>query len=307
MLRPRLSRFRFGHVLIAGFLALGQPSTVRAGEADDAYIALRTRATAAVTAMQKDSSSDEALFMRDEQARADLRKQMMTLLGPVSFRGLDKNPAFSPGALYGGAVESGQPDGLLFRDESDSTRIFVSTVPVLMNWLGERARAAGRRPPTQFSPVLENERFYTLATGSEAAFTTYMRLPLKGVEGETVVAALGLYAQDDPTDMPPGAIIVARISKDRVTVGSTTAPEAAREIPTCTRIWRDFEAKANRLLTGAPASGGAEDAGWDQARATLREGAMAYRQCYASEAPKQSFFAVVRSRADGLLMKMRGN
>lgn len=288
--------------LLAG--ALIAP-VARAGEAEDAYIVTRNRYVAAIAAAIKSGIPDQKLYKMDEQARADLKKRLATVLGPQSFKGVGRTPTFSPGALYSGELESGRPDGLLFQDEADTTRIFVSTAPILTNWLAEDAKASGRRPLSLMSQ-LSDDGFLTEAVSSDAAFTAYMRLPLIAQEGETVVALFGVFTQDDPTDLPPRSLIVARLAKDRVTVATVDAPGGGKDIPACTKVWRSYQAKANKLFAAIPKGKGAEDPQWDEAQTALTEGGTAYRKCYAEEAPKLSFYPAVVKRAEGLLSTLRG-
>ncbi|WP_029006266.1 hypothetical protein [Azorhizobium doebereinerae] len=289
-------------VLTAGAVL---PSPAGAGEAEDAYIATRNRHVTAIAAAMKSGIPDQKLYKMDEQARVDLKKRLSSVLGPLSFKGVGRTPTFSPGALYSGEMESGRPDGLLFQDEAGTTRIFVSTVPILTNWVGEDAKSYGREAPSLVSQLSE-DGFLTNAVSSDAAFISYMQLQLAAQEGETVVALLGLFAQDDPSDVPPRSLVVARLAKDRVMVATIEAPSAAKEIPACTKVWGDYQTKANQLFAAIPKGRGADDPKWDEAQTALSDGGIAYRKCYADEAPKQSFYPGVMKRAEGLLATMRG-
>ncbi|MEW6123389.1 MAG: hypothetical protein AB1698_12295 [Pseudomonadota bacterium] len=292
-----------GALVIAPLLA-ATPAV--AGPADDAYIAARDRAVAEVTRLDGDPAKQDAMFAADEKARAALQKQIAALLGPLSFKGLEPEAAFSPGALYPGDLESGQPDGLVFRDSKDNVRVFVSTVPIIEHWMAIETKAGVPDLDKGLSAALANDTLYTFTVGQDAAFRAYAVLPLPAPEGETVFAAVGLFSQDDTNDFPPRDIVVARIAKDRLTIGAEAAPEARKAIAACTQIWKRHEAKAKQLQAAAQKGKGADDPRWDEAVKAWAEGSDAFRACYAQEAPKQPFFPALVTRATALLKRMGG-
>ncbi|MFG1412378.1 hypothetical protein V5G24_14805 [Xanthobacter sp. VTT E-85241] len=289
-------------------LAAALPASAFGGPAENAYIAARDKYVAAIAAAEKAGANNDAVFKQDERARADLEKQMTALLGPLAFKGLEKKPSFSPGALYDGDMESGRPDGLLFHDVKYETRIFVSPEPVLANWVGHEAENLGLRAGEGLEGAFKSDPFYTQATGSDAAFQGYVDLPLSAQDGETLHAALGVFAQDDVGNAPPNAIVIGRLSAGRVSVGTIPALEAFKFIPACTKVWKDFESKANALFAAVQKGGkGADDPRWDKANALRDEGSAAVRACYAREMVTQPQFAAVLKKAEALLQKMRGN
>ncbi|MFG1400256.1 hypothetical protein [Roseixanthobacter pseudopolyaromaticivorans] len=301
---PRAGR-RIACVLV---LAAALPAASFGGPADDAYIASRDKYVAAIAAAEKAGADNDAVVKQDERARADLLKQMTVLLGPLAFKGLEKKPTFSPGALYDGDLESGRPDGLLFHDAKYETRIFVSPEPVLANWVGHEAENLGLRAGEGLDSALKWDPFYTQATGSDAAFEGYVALPLTAQDGEALHAALGLFAQGDIGNVPPDVIVIGRRSGGRVSVGTTPVPEASKLIPVCTKVWKDFESRANALFAAVQKGGkGTDDPRWDKANALRDEGATAVRACYTREIVAQPQFAAVRRKAEALLQMMRGN
>ncbi|OYX12957.1 MAG: hypothetical protein B7Z15_09020 [Rhizobiales bacterium 32-66-8] len=296
------------HLLGALLLAAALPAPASAGPADAAYIAARDGYVAAIAAAEKAGTPDDAVFKQDERARADLQKQMTALLGPLTFKGLEKTPMFSPGALYDGDLESGRPDGLLFHNAKFDTRIFVSPQPVLANWVSHSAESLSLQPGQGLDAAMQSDSFYTQATGSDAAFQSYLPLPLPAQEGETLYAALGLFAQDDLGNIPPAAVVITRIAGGRVTVGTAPVPEAYKFIPACTKIWKDFESKSNALFAAVQKGGkGADDPRWDEANTLRDAGGAAVRACYAKELPTQPQYAGVLKKTEALLQRMRGS
>lgn len=306
-LLPRSVRYLLGTLVLAAAL----PATTLpagAGPADAAYIAARDTYVAAIAAAEKAGATNEAVYKQDEQARADLEKKMKALLGPLAFKGLEKTPSFSPGALFDGDMESGRPDGLLFHDADYSIRIFVSPEPVLANWVSHSAESLSLQPGQGLDAAVRSDSFYTQATGSDAAFQSYLPLPLAAREGETLYAALGLFAQDDLGNVPPASVVITRIAGGRVTVGTAPAREAYKLIPACTKVWKEFETKANALFAAVQKGGkGAEDPRWDKATALRDDGATAVRACYAKELPGQPQFPAVLKKTEALLQTLRAN
>lgn len=277
-----------------------------AGPGDDAYIAARDRAVAEVTKLDGDPAKQEAMFAADDKARAALEKQLSALLGPLSFKGLEPKPSFSPEALYEGDLGSGRPDGLLFRDSKDNVRIFVSTVPIFENWMAHQAKGGSPELGKGLAAALTESTLYTFTVGQDAAFSSYAVVPLPAAAGETVYAAVGLFTQDDSNDFPPNDLVVARIANDRILVGAEAAPEARKPIAACSQVWKRYAAKAKQLETAAQKGKGADDPRWHEAMGVWSEGHEAFRACFAQELPKQPYFAALTKRATALLKRMSG-
>lgn len=282
------------------------PALAVAGPADEAYLAARNTYVAALVAAEAAKTDMTALDKQDDRARADLKRQMLALLGPLAFKGLEKTPDFSPGTLLDGQLESGQPDGLLFHDKDHTTRIFVSPEPVLADWA---RRDAGEKTDASLPAVLATGAFYTQATNSDAAFEPYLPVPLTAPAGETVFAFIGLFAQDDTANYPPASVVVGWIANGRVVVGTTKVPEAYKMFPACTKAWDANAAKAKALEAAAQKQKGARK---DEMMAQVfdmmgTKGSADYRACYAREVVKQPVFAVIVNKTEALWQKMRGN
>lgn len=292
-----------GALVIAPLLAA---APAFAGPQDDAYIAARDRAVAEVTKLDSDPAKQDAMFAADDKARAALQQQLSALLGPLSFKGLEPKPSFSPEVLYDGEIGSGRADGLIFRDSKDNVRIFVSTVPIFENWLAAQAKAGVKDLKTTLPDALTSDSLYFSTVGQDAAFTAYALIPLPAAPGETVHAAVGLFSQDDANDFPPQDLVVARIANGRIMIGAETAPEARKPIAACTQVWKRYNAKAKQLEAAAQKGKGADDPRWTEALGLWNEGTDAFRACFAQELPKQPYFAAITNRAAALLKRMGG-
>ncbi|MFG1319555.1 hypothetical protein [Xanthobacter autotrophicus] len=300
----RLALQTAGVVLLAASL----PLAALAGQADDDYIAARNTAVAALAAAEKAGANPDDLYKRDGTALAALEKRMGALLGPLKFKGLDAPPTFSPGTLLDGQIESGEPDGLRFSDTDFTTRLLVSPEPVFTSWLAGRAKEENAPPALAggIKAAMASDLFYTYAISSDAAFSSYVELPVAAGEGETAYAALGLFSQDVAANQVPDSIVITRIAGGRVIIGTSEAKVAIKSIPACDQVWKTYAAKAKTLRAAAQKSKKDDDPRWDDASRAEDDGSAAYRACFAKEARSQPFFAAAVARAEALLQTARG-
>lgn len=277
-------------------------------ETAESYLAARQRFVADIQKLDADPAKQDAMFALDEKARADLKKRMAALLGPLAFKGVEKDPRFSPEALYEGDLGSGQPDGLVFSDKKGETRIFVSPEAVFATWLAVEAKgeAADPRLRDGVKAALASDTIYTQAVGQDAAFDAFLPLPVSAREGETVFAATGLFSQDGDGEYPPNSIVVGRLAEGRLTLAAAPVAEPRKSIPVCSQAYKKQSAKAEQMMNAARKGSTLDDAKIQQAMQTQNEAVTAYRKCFADEAPKQPFFAPLVARAEALLEKTRG-
>lgn len=294
---------------VALVLLLATGTAALAGSADEAYVAARDKAVAELAAAEKSGVAVEELDKRDAAARKDLQGRMSTLLGPLAFKGLKQTPAFSPGTLMEGNIETGDPDGLVFTNEGETTRLLVSPEPVFANWLAGRAKEENAAPVLArgIKAAAESDDFFTLAISSDAAFTGYVALPVTAGEGETVRAAFGLFSQDVPENRLPDSIVILRVGNGRVVMASSEAKIAIKALPACDKVWKAGAAKAKALRTAAEKSRKQDDPRWDAANKADMDASTAYRACFAREAQGQPFLADVVKQAQALLETARGN
>lgn len=297
-------------IALAALFATLLPAAVQAGPADEAYIAARDKYAAEIKREAAADASQDRLDKLDGDARAALETQISKILGPLRFKGLGPKPTFSPGTLVPGYIESEEPDGLMFADKDWQTRLIVSPEPVFANWLA--ARAKEQEAPAAFrqgiAAAFKVNEFYTSTISSDAAFTSYVALPVTAPTGETAYAALGIFAQDMTTNAVPDSIVIGQIANGRVVVGTTTASVKIKQIPVCDKVWKGYEKKSAALQASAAKAGAKQrEAKLAEAADVEAEGEKAYRACFAEEAPKLPFFATVTKRAEALLQTARGN
>lgn len=277
-------------------------------ETVESYMAARDRYVADIQKLDADPAKQDAMFALDDKAREDLQKRMMALLGPLAFKGLEKTPRFSPEALYEGDIGSGRPDGLIYADKKDETRIFVAPEAVFANWLAAEAKGEGADPRFRegVKASLGSNTVYTQAVGQDAAFDGFLALPVTAKDGETVYAATGLFSQDGEGEYPPNSIVVARVAEGRVMLAAAPVSEPRKSIAVCSQAYKKAAAKAEQMMNAARKGSTLDDAKIQQAMQAQGDAVTAYRKCFAAEAPKQAFFAPLVARAEALLEKTRG-
>ena len=296
-----------GGILAGGILA-GATAVPAAADPVQDYLAARDRYVAEIQKLDADPAKQDAMFALDEKARADLKTRMVALLGPLTFKGLEKTPRFSPEALYEGDLGSGQPDGLVFADKKDETRIFISPEPVFANWLAREAKTEGSDPRLRdgVKAAMSSDSILYQTVGLDAAFTTFMALPVTAKDGETVSAALGLFSQDGEADYPPNSITVSRLAGGTLMVAAMPVSEPRKTIAACSQPYKRQVAKADQLLVPAQKGKQPDEAKIEQSMQLRSEAVTAFRTCFAQEAPKQAFYGPLLARVDALLEKMRG-
>jgi hypothetical protein len=293
-------------LVLALGLAMAAAGQAGAGPAED-YIAARDKAVAALVAAEKAGTSPEVLEKRDAADRKALEQKMRALLGPLRLKGF--TATFSPATLLEGNIDSGGPDGLLFAQEDSGTYLLVSPEPVFANWLAARAKGEGAAQALSrgIAAATASDDFYTLAIGTEAAFSRYMDLPVTAAEGETVRAAIGLFSQDLPANTLPESVVVTRVANGRVAVGTSAVELGITALPACDKAWKAADAKTQALRTAAEKSKNQDDPRWAQANSAEVDASLAFRACFAKEAAGKPFLAAAVKRAEALLANARSN
>lgn len=299
-----MKRLAFAAVLAAAF-----PLAAIAGQAEDDYLAARTKAVAAIAAAEAAKKDDATLEKLDESGRKGLETRMTALLGPVRFKGLSNPPTFSPSTLSEDSVGAFEPDGLLFSDDDGGLFILVSPEPIFSAWL--KRHAADEGAPEAFkdgiAEATATDDFYTYAIGMDAAFDGYTDLEVAAKPGETLSAVLGLWTQDISGNEAPNRIVVTRVADGRVYVGSAQLKTTIPAIPACDEIWKGYADKAEALRKAAEKTKKDDDPRWEEAGELDGQGSDAYRTCFAEKAAGQPFLADVTKEAEALLETIRGN
>lgn len=278
-----------------------------AGSPVEDFIAARDRYVAELAAATAAGESDDTLIKADDADRADLKRRLEAILGPLAFAGFGAKPELSPETLLDGDVGSGALDGLVFASEDWESRLIVTPLPAFEHWLAIRGGEDGASPEFRegAAAALGTEEAYTYSIGADAAFSRYVDLPVAAAKGEVVRAFLGLFAQDVTDDAMPGSLVVARIGGGRVALATVPVAAEMPPIPACAAGWTEAM-RAVEAARAASEKAPGDDALWEKASGLYQDANDAFRACFAREAPAQPFFAAATREAEALLATIRG-
>lgn len=226
-----------------------------------------------------------------EAALTELTGLLQALIGPVAIKGLPAEGRSNVDTLYKEDIGFGHLDGLGFASEGDKVQAVVTTTALLKRWLAAH-REDGM--PQEIAAALKSGRFYYYAI-QDAAFAKYAELPItKPASASTAMAVLGVRGNGD-LKAPPDEIDVVVVQGDKVFFISAREAIRTASIPACEKVWKQMMAK--------PVS--KKDPRGDIAR---EDNALkAYTQCFAKEAPGQTWYAAAvkaaHSRLDLLPLK----
>ncbi|MFG1299675.1 hypothetical protein V5F49_07745 [Xanthobacter sp. V3C-3] len=297
-------------ILCAALFAATLPfASAVAGPQED-YVAARDKAIAdSIAAAKAQKSGDDAVIKREEAARKDLAKKLAAALGPLKFKGLG-GPEYSLQLfIYDESAPTRQLDGLAFASKDYSTRLVVAPESQFQAWLA--ARAKDPEAPAALAggvkPAMTTSEFYGDALGFENGyFQPYIDLPVTAPPGETAFAVLGQQLDDVSGNSAPNELFIVRIADGKAIAGVTGAKLAIKPIPACDAVWKPFKAKADALQKQVEKDNKNEDPRWEEITKIQDEGSVAYRACFAKEAPAQPFFAAAVKKAEAFLATTRG-
>ncbi|MEP9365958.1 hypothetical protein [Xanthobacter sp. VNH20] len=289
------------------FLAAALPA---AADALGDYVAARDKAIAASLAAAKaGKSGDAAVVKREEVALKDLGKRLTTALGPLKFKGLGA-PSYT---LFTFTYDETGPtrllDGLAFANKDVSTRLVVTPESVFQPWLAARAKDDGAPAALAggVKPAVATAEFFQDALAFDGGYyQPYVELPVAAAPGETALAVLGLQADEPPGNIAPNQIAIVRIADGKAMIGLTMAKLDIKPIAACEAIWKPYKTKADALQKAIEKDKKSEDPRWEELTRIHDAGSLAFRACFAKEAPAQPFFPVAVKRADALLDIARG-
>lgn len=303
---PRATAFS---LLILGlvFAWTPQPAATQAMEGDAGFLAASARWRAEIARLDADPARADEMFALEAQARADLKARLQALLGPLSFEGLQPAPVFAPDSLFADTQTHtfGTPEGLLFRDADDATRIFVTSEPVLDAWVRRAARMKGAPPEFAHGlpAAMTSEMIASSLLQGFEAFVRVRSLHLPIQPGETVLALYGYLGPDTGPHLLPNAILVAWLADGRFVAGLSYLPgDETPDSPICATLYDQLRAKLDEMAGGFIWPSAADLAQVERARMEAED---SFQECVAREAPRQPAFGKVVSRASALLATMR--
>lgn len=297
-------------ILCAAFMAAALPLASAAAGPQEDYVAARDKAIAeSIAAAKAQKSGDDAVIKREEAARKDLAKKLAAALGPLKFKGLG-GPEYSLQVfIFDESAPTRQLDALVFASKDYTTRLVVAPEAQFQGWLA--ARAKDPEAPAALAggvkPAMTTSEFYGDALGFDGGFfQPYIELPVTAAPGETAFVVLGQQLDDVAGNSAPNQVAIVRIADGKAMVGITDAKVDIKPIPACDAVWKPFKAKADALQKQVEKDNKNEDPRWDEITGIQDEGSIAYRACFAKEAPGLPFFPAAVKKAEAFLATARG-
>jgi uncharacterized protein (TIGR03067 family) len=179
-----------------------------AAEAD--YIRARREARDAWSRAQSTFSQKPAL--------ANLERKLRSIIGPVNVPGFPQPGRINLEAICNGEEGCETLDGLVYRTESWSRRLIVTTPSLMSNWLEGRRQTvdSALRVPSTFMD----------AFGSHAAVFRYASISVPDAERRGIVSAMLIREAQDVGRWPPEKVLVSVVRQNRIFI--MLAPTAVR-------------------------------------------------------------------------------
>ncbi len=206
-----------------------------AASPEDDYLAARKGHFETIAAAEKAKKSEAEIQKLDEAALADLKTRAIAALGLQTFPGVPTTPTYRPETLLGGQLESGAADGLRYASETADSAYLVSSEKILLTWARERAvesKGIAKALKTGVAGLFANNEVITSTIGVDAAFESFLELPLEPQAGVVARAAIGGFSQDVPL-APPPSLVVALASGGRVVIATVAAKTKVADPKAC--------------------------------------------------------------------------
>jgi len=231
----------------------------------------------------------DALSKDEDNARADLEKQMRVIIGPVAIAGVDGPGKLNLDTLFSGDEGFGMLDGLVFASAGGKTSVIVTTDTLFASWLRGHKTWWGDKDapmPQDAAAALRTEAFYTQAISTDSAVVHYGELPLRKPDGAKL--ALAVLAARTQSDAPaaPDQIFVALIKGDRVFVANVPLAEAITAPAACVALRADYAKRAQAAFEGYSAGGHKAQKLFDRYTKLQQDGDRAFRKCFAEKTAK---------------------
>jgi len=277
-------------------LLIAMPLAASAASLEDTYVAARDGYTKTLTALDKPNPNptagpDEKFLKAQDDARADLERQLRTIVGPVAVKGFTGAGKINLESLVEGYEDFGKLDGLVYSGPDDKTPLLVTTTGLLGRWLKAHGKWwSDNNIPKGVDAALKSGAFYTQAIGTGAAFTPYVTLPVASATQPTVAMLVGQAQDIGP--VAPDELIVAAVRGGRLYLISAPAAEKVTRLPACDQLWNAALKKAEKMQ------------GSDAQERVREEGDKAARACFAERAKKETFFSAGIRQAQDFLGRL---
>lgn len=279
--------------------------TVQAATPEENYITARDAFIAKLNPSGDSVAPSDAVQKDEERARAELSKQLRSLIGPLSVKGFAGKGAYNVGSLFRGELEFGTLDGLSFTNKD--VRLVVTTTGLTDRWIKSPDGLAtdGGAVPNDVRTALSRDEFYTRATSSDAAVGNMGELPVAKPAGVDIVFAMLVARRQDLGPAPASDMLIGAIVPPRVYIVSTPTAKI-RMMPPCEKLTKDAEVKADRMLEANEKSPDRKESVVDEADRVREAGDEAMRKCFAERVRSDPAFARLTKQAQEIVDALAG-
>jgi hypothetical protein len=269
-----------------------------AGPAEDAYVATRDKA---IAALNRKNIKPEQQSEREKLALADLTRQLKAIVGPYEVKGFEPTGKINLETLIK-EVGFGMLDGLSFQGRDGKSSFVVTTPELFRRWLVGTSKSWAKITNTEqlAEQALKSEDVYTRAVTSDAALLSFGELPIRKAS-PVALALLAAQTQDDSVMLQPAVVVVSTLTGDRVVIAQLEPAIASGDIPACSEIFKSYETRANALYEKYRASGLKDTKLFDQYTKLQTEGGRAYRRCYGEKIRGTPYFDRATAQAQDFL------
>lgn len=282
-----------------------EAASPKAPSPEDSYYASRDAFITKFTAISASGKIDDDALRLHALAIDQLGKLLRPIVGPVAIKGFSGGAKSNLDSLFKGDFGFGRLDGLRYSSADDKTRIVVTTDALFRRWLREHKDWwVASNVPQDVNAALRSEAFYTQALSTDAAVFKYVEVPVAKLVRAKSAFAMLIARSQALGPRRPDELIVATEQGDRVFVASAPTNPKIGPMPLCQKIWQQSERKALGAGAAHVASERKDDPLSDQRDQTEEQGDAAYRECFAQQAKRQGFLAVLTFQAQALVYRL---
>jgi vacuolar-type H+-ATPase subunit H len=278
-------------------------SAAFAATPEENYLTTRDALIAKLNPSAELKAPTDAESKEEEQARAELLKQMRTVIGSLNVKGFSGEPTYNVGSLFKGDLETGILDGLAFTGPGNM-RLVVTTKGLADRWIKSPdglAAKEGEVPP-DLPTALRQDDFYTRASSADAAVGNMGALPVTKPAGADFAFAMLTGRRQDLVPVPATEILIGAIVPPRVYVVSV--PIAKINVTAaCVKLFKDAEKKADKIINDneKAASKRDDEVVSDEAERMREQGDEAMRKCFAQNLKSSPAFAKLTKQAQDIV------
>ena len=157
----------------------------------------------------------------------NLDRRLRAVIGPVNVPGFGPVAELNLEGHYDGDPIFGMLDGVVFRSDDYTTRLFVTTPAIMSAWLADNA------PGSSIDSALNSPSLLTGAIIGEATIMRYADLPVADARRKGIVSAMLELTAQDIGPWPPDELLISVVRRDRIFIIRTRPVVAIDTISVC--------------------------------------------------------------------------